>query len=90
MEEEDEEGGGGGGDDCNSYCQEDIPKKRVLGHHETCLGRVAEWRGRRRGKGKSGGLNLTNEMVLRGNGKWNGRLGEEKDKLSAWYYVTQY
>ena len=46
-----------------------------------------------RGRG-GGGLNLTNKMVLRGNGKWNGRLEEkeeeEKDKLSAWYYVTQY
>ena len=43
-----EEGGGGGIDDCNSYCQEDIPKKMVLGHHETLFGRVAEWRGRKR------------------------------------------
>ena len=31
-----------GRDDCNSYCQEDIPKTMVLGHHETWFGRVGE------------------------------------------------
>ena len=31
--------------------------------------------------------NITNEMVMKSNGKWFGRLGEE-EKLPAWDYVT--
>ena len=41
--------------------------------------------------------NITNEMFLRSNGKWFGRMeeeeeeeeAEEEDKLSARYYITQ-